>query len=234
MIQVIESGQRHLLNAGWLKTHWHFSFSDYYDPQNMNWGALRVFNEDWIKPESGFPLHPHDNMEIVTYVISGELTHKDSLGNLGVIRPGEIQRMTAGQGIVHAEFNASPSEEVHLLQMWVRPSQRGLEPGWEQKRFTREERRGRLLPVVSGRPGAEAGVLHMNQDATFFVSSLSVGETVTHTLGAGRYGYLFVIAGELEVNGKALGKGDQARIKDEEVLAIKAKADTELVLWDTN
>ena len=128
MLQIIRSGERHRMEAGWLTTYWHFSFSDYYDPQNMEWGALRVCNEDWIKPASGFPLHPHDNMEIVTYVISGELTHKDSLGNLGTIRPGEIQRMTAGSGIVHAEYNASPDEEVHLLQMWVRPSHRGLTP----------------------------------------------------------------------------------------------------------
>lgn len=231
MLQVIRSGERHLTEAGWLKTYWHFSFSDYFDPQNMQWGALRVFNEDWIKPASGFPLHPHDNMEIVTYVISGELTHQDSLGNLGTIRPGEIQRMTAGAGIVHAEFNRSPEETVHLLQMWVRPDRRGLAPGWEQKRFTQEERQGRLLPVVSGRQ--VDGAMHMNQDATFYISSLGAGDQVEHRSEPGRYVYLFVIDGEVEVNGHTLGKGDQARGKDEPLLTIRATKPTELVLWDT-
>lgn len=231
MLQVIRSDQRHLFENEWLKTYWHFSFSEYYDPRNMRWGALRVFNDDVIQPGTGFPLHPHDNMEIVTYVISGALTHQDSLGNLGSIRPGEIQRMTAGAGIVHAEFNRSETEPVHLLQMWVMPNQRGLKPGWEQKRFTQEDRQGKLLPVVSGHP--VPGALHMNQDATFFISALAAGDEVTHDLEAGRHAYLFIVEGEVEVNGERLGPGDQARIKDEKTLTIKSTAPTEFVLWDT-
>ncbi len=229
MLQIIRSAERHYMEAGWLRTHWHFSFSDYYDPRNIHWGPLRVFNEDWIAPEGGFPMHPHDNMEIVTYVISGELTHQDSLGNTGKIRPGEVQRMTAGTGIVHAEFNQSKEEEVHLLQMWLVPRLRDLKPYWEQRRFTREERKGRLLPVVSG-----AGVgdgLTINQDATFYISSLSEGDQVRHAM-QGRWGYLFVIDGAVTLNGQPLGKGDQARILDEEALEIAAGSAAELVLWD--
>ncbi len=231
MIQLIRSDERHRFDTDWLTTYWHFSFSQYYDTRNMHWGALRVFNDDYIKPDSGFPMHPHDNMEIVTYVIGGELTHQDSLGNKGVIRPGEVQRMTAGTGIVHAEYNASPDTPVHLLQMWLFPNRRGLTPGWEQKRFTQEQRQGRLLPVVSG-AGTE-GTLAINQSATFYVSSLTAGDTVSHYLGAERHGYLFVIEGEVELNGQTLRSGDQARIKDEAKLTIKAAAPTELALWDT-
>lgn len=231
MIQIIRSSERYKAEAGWLTTYWHFSFSEYYDPHNMRWGALRVFNEDWIAPSSGFPRHPHDNMEIVTYVIEGELTHQDSLGNTGTIGPGEVQRMTAGSGIVHAEFNQSPDQTVHLLQMWLLPNQRGLTPGWEQKRFTREQRTGRLLPVVSGTPGE--GMLHMNQDATFFISTLRGGDEVTHRLGEGRNGYLFVIDGQVELNGLILGTGDQARIREEARLGIRATDSAELILWDT-
>lgn len=231
MIQLIRSDERHRFDTDWLTTYWHFSFSQYYDPRNMHWGALRVFNDDYIKPDSGFPMHPHDNMEIVTYVIGGELTHQDSLGNKGVIRPGEVQRMTAGTGIVHAEYNASPDTPVHLLQMWLFPNRRGLTPGWEQKRFTQEQRQGRLLPVVSG-AGTE-GTLAINQSATFYVSSLAAGDTVSHYLSDERHGYLFVIEGEVELNGQTLRSGDQARIKDEAKLTIKAAAPTELALWDT-
>ena len=231
MIQLIRSDERHRFDTDWLTTYWHFSFSQYYDPRNMHWGALRVFNDDYIKPDSGFPMHPHDNMEIVTYVIGGELTHQDSLGNKGVIRPGEVQRMTAGTGIVHAEYNASPETPVHLLQMWLFPNRRDLTPGWEQKRFTQEQRQGRLLPVVSG-AGTE-GTLAINQSATFYVSSLAAGDTVSHYLSDERHGYLFVIEGEVELNGQTLRSGDQARIKDEAKLTIKAAAPTELALWDT-
>lgn len=231
MIQVIRADERFVMEAGWLKAHWHFSFGDYYDPRNIRWGALRVFNDDYIKPNSGFPMHPHDNMEIITYVIDGELTHRDSLGNLGVIRPGEIQRMTAGTGVVHSEYNNSPDQQVHLVQMWVMPNQRGLEPSWEQKRFTQEDRQGKLLPVVSSHP--VEGALHMHQDATFYISSLAAGNEVAHKLGEGRHAYLFVIDGEVTLNGQTLHKADQARIKQEDLLTIKATEASELVLWDT-
>jgi quercetin 2,3-dioxygenase len=231
VIHIIRSDERHRMEAGWLTTYWHFSFSQYYDPRNMHWGALRVFNDDWIQADSGFPMHPHDNMEIITYVIEGELTHKDSLGNTGVIQPGEVQRMTAGSGIVHSEYNASPDTPVHLLQMWLFPNRRDLTPSWEQKPFTLEQRQGTLLPVVSG--SGEGGTLAINQSATFYVSALAPSDTVTHYLGPDRHGYLFVIEGEVDLNGQTLRAGDQARIKDEERLTITATASTELVLWDS-
>ena len=233
MIQIIPSEDRHFFDGGWLKTHWHFSFSDYYDPSNMGWGALRVFNEDWISPASGFPQHSHNNMEVITYVISGVLTHRDSLGNVGKIRPGEVQCMAAGTGITHAEFNQSAGEEVHLLQMWVVPGRKGLAPGWEQKQFTNEQRLGRLLPVVSSASAPLPDTLRINQDATFFIGTLRAGQSVKHDLATGRHGYLFVIDGEVTLNGQTLRKGDQARIKDEPSLEIAAAASTELVLWDT-
>lgn len=231
MIRVIHSHNRYRSEADWLTSYWHFSFDHYYDPENIRWGALRVFNEDWIKPSSGFPFHPHSNMEIITYVISGELTHEDSLGNKEKIRAGEIQRMTAGPGIVHAEYNESTDEEVHLLQMWVVPSRRGLTPNYEQRRFTREQRQGRLLPVASDNP--QEGALLLHQDATFYISALESGQQLVHDMNPEHHGYLFVIDGEVTLNGQTLYKGDQARIHLEEQLVIKAAAPTELVLWDT-
>lgn len=231
MIQIIRSGDRFREDAGWLLTHWHFSFDHYYDPKNMHWGALRVFNEDYIQPETGFPLHPHANMEIVTYVLSGELTHQDSLGNTTRIGAGELQRMTAGKGIVHAELNAHKSETVHLLQMWVTPRERNLTPGYEQRRFTQADRQGRLLCAVSGKPDAAGISIH--QDADFYIALLQAGQQVTHETRSDRYAYLFVVDGELTLNGETLRTGDQARITGEQLLTMKAATPTELVLWDT-
>jgi len=230
MITVIASDERHHADHGWLSTYWHFSFADYHDPANMNWGPLRVFNDDVIQPGQGFGDHPHRDMEIITYVLEGELEHRDNQGNRGIIRPGEVQVMSAGSGIVHAEFNHSKERPVHLHQIWILPRTRGLKPRWEQRRFTPAERTCKLLPVVSD--GKMPGTLAIDQDAAIYASALRAGEEVVHKSGPGRKAYLFLIEGRLQANGTALGKGDQARIADEPELALKAEQDTDLVLLD--
>jgi redox-sensitive bicupin YhaK (pirin superfamily) len=230
MIKVIKSEERHHADMGWLSTYWHFSFDTYYDPGNMNWGALRVFNDDVIQPGQGFGMHPHRDMEIVTYVLDGELEHSDNQGNTGVIHPGEVQVMSAGTGIVHSEYNHSRERLVHLLQLWVMPRTKGSRPRWEQQRFTPEDRRGILLPVVSA--GDIPGTPAIDQDATIYVTALRAGQAVAHKSRAGRKAYLFVIQGSLSVNGIPLTTGDQARIADEPELTLEAGEDAELILLD--
>ena len=215
---------------GWLQTHWHFSFSDYFDPQNMNWGSLRVFNDDIVQGGGGFGMHPHRDIEIVTYVVDGQLEHQDQLGNRGIVHPGEVQVMSAGSGITHAEYNQSKDHPVHFMQLWIMPRHKKNPPRWEQKQFTPAQRRGRLLPVVSG--GNVDGTLVIDQDATIFVSSLASGQTVTHNAASDRYGYLFVIQGTVILNGQKLNPGDQARIEDETRLEITADDDAELIFLD--
>ena len=230
MIRVVKSSERHHENFGWLDTYWHFSFDTYHDPENTHWGALRVFNDDVVEAGGGFGMHPHRDMEIITYVLSGALEHKDSMGNRGVVHPGEVQVMSAGSGITHSEFNHSKTDPVHLMQLWIFPRTRGQKPRWAQRQFTPEDRAGKLLRVVSG---AESnGTLTIDQDAEVFVSALKAGEEVTHTSRAGRKAYLFVISGGAEVNGLKLARGDQARIADEAELKIKATENAELILLD--
>jgi redox-sensitive bicupin YhaK (pirin superfamily) len=173
MIKVIRSGERFHFESDWLSTYWHFSFDRYYDPNNMSFGALRVFNDDVVQPSTGFPLHGHSEMEILTYVIEGELEHKDSTGGAGRIGPGEVQRMSAGTGIRHSEYNPSSDAPVHLLQMWITPSESGLAPSYEQLQFTKEQRAGRLLPVASGQD--MPGVVKVHQDTTVYVSTVRPG-----------------------------------------------------------
>lgn len=230
MIKVVKSNQRHHADHGWLDTHWHFSFDTYYDPENMNWGPLRVFNDDIIRPGQGFGMHPHRDMEIVTYVVDGELEHQDSDGNRGLVQPGEVQVMSAGTGIVHSEFNPSQQKAVHLIQLWIMPRTKNLKPRWEQRRFTRDERLGKLLPVVSS--GDLAGSLAIDQDAQIRVSALEAGQGVIHTSRPGRKAYLFVISGGVSANGTALAAGDQGRIADELELKIQAREDSGLILLD--
>jgi redox-sensitive bicupin YhaK (pirin superfamily) len=229
MIDIIPSARRHHSDAGWLSTYWHFSFSDYHDPKNMNWGDLRVFNDDVIQGGGGFGMHPHRDMEIVTYIVEGQLEHQDHLGNRGIVHPGEVQVMSAGKGIMHAEYNASQDKPAHLMQLWILPRHKGNKPRWEQKQFTPEERQGKLLPVVSS--GNVPGALAIDQDATIFVSSLKPGQQVTHQ-NQGGHAYLFVIDGEVTLNGKPLAKGDQARVAGEKNLGIRAEKDAELILLD--
>ncbi|HET8576662.1 MAG TPA: pirin family protein [Methylomirabilota bacterium] len=234
MIQIIRSHERYHADHGWLSTWHHFSFNDYFDPNNVQFGPLRVFNEDIVQPSSGFPPHPHRDMEIVTYVLDGELEHQDNQGNRGRIQPGEVQVMSAGTGIVHAESNPSATTPLHLLQIWVLPRTRALKPRWEQQRFDADARRNSLLPVVtpSGMPAAGASRLQIDQDATFLVSALDQGKSLTHVSRSGRRAYLFAIAGALEVNDARLESGDQARITDEPTLTLTARTPTELILID--
>jgi redox-sensitive bicupin YhaK (pirin superfamily) len=230
VIKVIKSEERHHQNFGWLDTRWHFSFDTYHDPANTHWGALRVFNDDVVEPGQGFGMHPHRDMEIITYVLSGELEHKDSMGNRGVVHAGEVQVMSAGTGVMHSEYNPSQHVPVHLLQLWIFPRMRNLTPRWEQRQFRPEDRGGKLLPVVSGEAGN--GTLRIDQDAEIYVSALKAGEAVTHQSRAGRKAYLFVIEGDVTLNGTALAQGDQARIADETELKIKATGNSELILLD--
>ncbi len=230
MIDVIPASDRHHADLGWLSTNYHFSFGDYYDPRNMNWGALRVFNDDVVAGGGGFDFHPHKDMEIITIVFDGELEHRDNLGHRGVIRPGDVQTMTAGRGIMHAEFNHSKTSPVHLAQLWIMPAHRGNEPRYGQQTFEHEARANRLLPVVSG--GSIPGTLAIDQDAAIFVSSLQAGKSVTHAKAENRKPYVFVASGQVTVNGNSLSAGDQARISAERQLNITAAADAELILLD--
>jgi len=230
MIRITRNKDRYHFETDWLSTYWHFSFDHYYDPKNQNWGALRVFNDDVVQPNSGFPMHGHREMEIVTYVLDGELEHKDSTGGIGKISAGDVQRMSAGTGIQHSEYNASSDTPVHLLQLWILPSKPGLAPGYEQKHFSVEDRQGKLLPVAS--KDGNGSHLKIHQDATIFVSRLMPNQTVRHALGEDRRGYLFVIDGDIDLNGQPLAKGDQARIEREADLEIKSGKTAELILLD--
>jgi redox-sensitive bicupin YhaK (pirin superfamily) len=230
MIKTIKSEKRHHANFGWLNTYWHFSFGAYYDPSNMNWGALRVFNDDIVEPGQGFGMHPHRDMEIITYVLAGEIEHKDSAGNRGLIHPGEVQVMSAGSGIQHSEYNPSKETPLHLMQIWILPRTEGLKPRWEQHQFAPSERKGKLLPIVSG--GELAGTLKIDQDAQIYVAALPTGSEVKHRSLPNRKAYIFAIEGGVSINGAKLGAGDQARIADEPELNIKAAKDSELILLD--
>ncbi len=230
MIQVIPAAKRYHFESDWLSTFWHFSFDHYYDPENVSFGPLRVFNDDTIAPGTGFPEHPHREMEILTYVLEGKLEHRDSLGNRGVIGAGELQQMSAGTGIRHSEYNASKTEPLHLLQFWIHPAERSLKPSWEQKQFTREQRLSRLLPAASGRP--LDGALRIHQDATVYIAALTAGDHPTLELASGRRAYLFVIDGALDLNGKPLAAGGQARVENEARLELQATKTAELLLVD--
>jgi quercetin 2,3-dioxygenase len=225
MIRTIRSKDRYHLESDWLSTNWHFSFDHYHDPNNMNFGPLRVFNDDTVAPSGGFPLHSHRETEIVTYVIDGALEHKDSMGNTGVIRPGEIQRMSAGTGIRHSEFNPSEKDPVHLIQLWIMPAVQHLRPSWEQKSFSLSDRKGKLLPIAvpaskNGNTGSTAVRIH--QDATIYSSLLAPGQSATHKLAEGRRAYIFVVNGNLKLNGETLAAGDQARVSSEFDLQLSA------------
>jgi redox-sensitive bicupin YhaK (pirin superfamily) len=222
MIQLIRSADRYHIENEWLSAYWHFSFDHYRDPANVSFGPLRVFNNDTIAPGGGFPFHPHREMEIVTYVIKGQLEHRDTMGNTGVISPGEIQRMSAGTGLRHSEFNPSPTEPTEIVQLWLIPAVPQLTPSWEQKRYPLEERTGKLLPIAvpAGSSNKPAHAVEVHQDATIYTSLLASGQSVTHTLAPGRRGYIFVINGELDLNGQTLRAGDQARVTDETELRL--------------
>jgi len=230
MLTIRRSGERGGGDHGWLKTQHTFSFNDYWDEKWMGFRSLRVINEDWVAPNSGFPTHPHRDMEIITYVLSGQLEHKDSLGTGSVILPGDGQRMSAGRGIRHSEFNPSPSEKVHLLQIWILPDKNGYDPGYEQKSFPEAEKRGRLRLIAS--PDGADGSVKINQDAKLFVTLLPPGEEVRHAIDAKRHAWLQVAKGEVQLNGQTLQQGDGAAISDEKELTIRATKDAEVLLFD--
>ena len=230
MIQIRKSEERGGGDHGWLKTHHTFSFNDYWDPKWMGFRSLRVINEDWVAPNNGFPTHPHRDMEIITYILEGKLEHKDSLGTGSVILPGDGQRMTAGSGIRHSEFNPSATDAAHLLQIWIQPEKAGLQPSYEQKSFPEEEKRGKLRVIAS--PDAQNGSVKINQDAKLFVSLLKPGNEVSHEFGDGRHGWLQVARGTVELNGKKLAQGDGAAISDEKKLSIKGSENAEVLLFD--
>jgi hypothetical protein len=230
MITIRPSAQRGGGDHGWLKTQHSFSFSDYWDPKWMGFRSLRVINEDWVAPNTGFPTHPHRDMEIITYVLEGKLEHKDSLGTGSVILPGDGQSMTAGSGIRHSEFNPSATEPVHLLQIWIQPEKAALPPSYEQKSFPTKEKQGKLRLVASRE--ASDGSVKINQDARLYVTLLNTGEEVSHEFAAGRHGWLQVARGTVELNGKKLNQGDGAAISDEKTLSIKGATDAEVLLFD--
>jgi hypothetical protein len=230
MMTIRRSNERGGGDHGWLKTRHTFSFNDYSDPQWMGFRSLRVINEDWVAPSQGFPTHPHRDMEIITYVLSGKLEHKDSLGTGSVILPGDGQRMSAGRGIRHSEANPSSGESVHLLQIWILPDKQGHEPGYEQKSFPEAEKRGKFRLIASG-DGAE-GSVKINQDAKLFVTLLAPGEEVTQPIGHKRHAWLQVAKGEIELNGQKLHPGDGAGLSEEKRLIIRATTDAEVLLFD--
>ena len=230
MIQKIAANDRYHIESNWLSAYWLFSFDRYYDPNNMAFGPLRVFNHDTIQGGSGFPTHSHREMEIVTYVLQGQLAHKDSTGGVGFINPGEVQRMTAGTGIAHSEFNASETEATKLLQLWVIPEREGLTPSYEQKQFSLAQRTGKLLPIASGRDLPETVKIH--QDATFYVSRLNASDAVAHEMSEKRRAFLYVIEGEITLNGEVFKAGDQARSTSESQLALAATNNGEIILID--
>ncbi len=230
MIQVRKSKDRGHANHGWLDTYHTFSFSTYQDPKHMRFRSLRVMNEDFVAPGQGFGTHPHHDMEIVTYVLEGALEHKDSMGNGEVLRPGEFQRMSAGTGITHSEFNPSSTEPVHLYQIWLFPERKGIEPSYEQKRFPEEERHNRLRLVASR--NAEDGSLRIHQDARIYLSSVDAGRSVEYQLQPGRHAWLQVLRGHVSLNGTALDTSDGGAVSDEATLTIQADDDAEIMLFD--
>ena len=230
MITLRKSSDRGQADHGWLHSQHSFSFADYYDPREMGWGALRVINEDRVEPGQGFGTHGHRDMEIISYVLDGELEHQDSMGNGTIIRPGDVQRMSAGSGVRHSEFNPSPRSPVHFLQIWIEPAALGMAPSYEQEFFAPEDKRGRLR-LVASQDGREGSVT-VHRDADLYASLLAPGEQVSHSLAAKRIAYLHLVRGAVRVNGVQLETGDAAKIEAEQKLLIAAEADSEVLLFD--
>jgi redox-sensitive bicupin YhaK (pirin superfamily) len=230
MLTIRRAGQRGSANHGWLDTRHTFSFADYHDPQHMGFRALRVINEDRVAPGRGFGTHPHRDMEIISYVLEGALAHRDSLGNGGVIRPGEVQRMSAGTGVRHSEHNASQEQPVHFLQIWIVPTARGLPPSYEQRAFDPHERDGALRLVVD--PDGREGALKINADARLYTTSLRAGAQVEHEVKAGRHAWIQVARGVIEVAGETLEAGDGASLSEAGSLVLKAIEPAEVLVFD--
>ena len=232
MIKIRRSKERGHANHGWLDTYHSFSFADYCDPANMGFRDLRVINEDFIEAAQGFPTHGHRDMEIITYVIDGEISHRDSMGNGETIRRHDVQRMTAGTGVLHSEYS-SPKERTHILQIWILPEKRNLQPSYEQTYFAPEEKLGKLKLVASR--GGDDGSVHINQDVKLYSSILASGEEVSIELAAGRHAWVQLVSGSVDLNGERLEPGDGAAISEELTLSLKSLADgTEFLLFDLN
>lgn len=235
VFEIQRSQQRYHAQHGWLDAYHSFSFADYYDPQNLNWGALRVFNDDTIAAGQGFPTHPHRDMEIITYVLQGALEHRDSLGNHGVVKDGGVQFMSAGTGVRHSEVNGSATEPLHLVQMWVLPGKTGVKPLYGQADFTREDRLNTWLLVASGQPGTAGAPIALTQNATLRVARLE-DSALTHVFEPQRFGFIFVAAGEIAVTGEfenaaRLHAGDALRTYD--IAKLDVSGSGEIVIWDT-
>jgi len=230
MITLRRSQERGYADHGWLQSFHSFSFAGYYDPAHMGFGPLRVINEDRVAPGTGFGTHGHRDMEIISYVLDGELAHKDSMGHGSVIRPGDVQRMSAGSGVRHSEYNHARDRTTHFLQIWIEPNVTGIAPSYEEKRFTDADKHGRLRLIAS--PNGAHGSVRILQDARLYVSRLGAGQSLAAELPAGRLGYLHLVRGAVTVNGQRLDGGDAAKIRDEKRLAISAEGDAELMLFD--
>lgn len=230
MIEIRKSEDRGHANHGWLKSQHSFSFADYYDPRHVGFGPLRVINEDRVAPGAGFGTHGHRDMEIISYVLDGALEHKDSMGTGSVLHYGDVQRMSAGSGVRHSEFNGSKTEPVHFLQIWIQPNVQGIAPSYEEKHFATEEKVGRLRLIASG-DGREGSVL-IHQDASLYAAILNGDDKLEHALQRGRLGYVHVIRGQVEVNGVTLKGGDALKIGDEESVSFTNADAAELLLFD--
>ena len=230
MISLRQSRERGYADHGWLKSFHSFSFAGYYDPQHMGWGNLRVINEDRIAPGTGFGTHGHRDMEIVSYVLSGRLAHQDSIGNVQTIPPGEVQRMSAGTGVRHSEFNHAPDQTTHFLQIWIEPDQAGIDPGYEQKAFADADKRGRLC-LVASRDGAQGSVT-IHADARIHAGLFDGAEQAELALDPARKAYVFLVRGRLTVNGQALQAGDAALLAQESLLQLGQAVDAEVLVFD--
>jgi hypothetical protein len=230
MIDIRKSQQRGHANHGWLDTRFTFSFADYYDPKHVQFRTLRVMNDDRVSGGGGFPMHPHRDMEIVTYVLEGALEHRDSMGNGSIIKPGDIQYMSAGTGVTHSEFNASETETVHLYQIWMFPEKQGLKPAYDQKNFTVAEKRGKLRLLAS--PDGREGSVTIRQDNQLYATVLGKGDSVRHELQHNRHAYVQVARGSVQLNGKDLAEGDGAAISAEKSVELSGVTDAEVLLFD--
>ena len=230
MLTIRRADERGHADHGWLSSHHTFSFADYYDPKHMGFGPLRVINDDTVAGGGGFPPHPHRDMEIISYVIEGALAHKDSMGNGSVIKPGDVQRMSAGPGVVHSEFNATQSDPVHFLQIWIQPKAESLPGGYEQKFFSEADKRGKLRLVAS--PDGADGSVRVQQDARLYASVLERGDAVDYTIPRGRKGWLHVVQGTVILNRRQLEAGDGAAIDGEEKLSLSSEGKGEILLFD--
>ena len=230
MIKIRKAEQRGHFDFGWLNTYHTFSFGDYYDPSHMGFRSLRVINEDVVQKGRGFPRHGHRDMEIFTYILQGALEHRDSMGNGSVIRPGDVQRMSAGTGVTHSESNPSPDEPVHLLQIWIVPSEEGIPPDYEEKRFPDDEKRNKLRLIIS--PDAAEGSVKIHQDARVYAAVLDPNQEVSHSLASGRHAWLQVAAGSVALNDIELKQGDGAAVSQEAAIIIAAQEPSEILLFD--